>query len=429
MIQTLNCQSFQLADISEFKKKMLDWLKPFSIFCYLDNQQYTISPHGSECIVAAGSRKFIQGKDISEANALLEENEWIFGHLSYELNASIYGVSSSKPDKIGFPLFHFFIPQIVLEIKNEKVSIHALVPADVFNEIITRQVTDEGSIGNALQFQPALDKANYIKKVEGLQQHILRGDCYEINFCQEFFADNAVINPFEAFENLMEVSPNPFSAFYRLNDKFLICASPERFLTKRGNKVISQPIKGTIKRQPSVKQEDERLKQELLHSQKEQSENVMIVDLVRNDLARICKEESVKVDELFGIYSFPQLHQMISTISGELKDGVSFSEIVDATFPMGSMTGAPKHRVMQLIEEYEPSARGIFSGSVGYFNPERDFDFNVVIRSIMYNASNRYVSYQVGSAITFYSDAEKEWEECMLKAEAIKKVLTFQPAP
>ena len=136
----------------------------------------------------------------------------------------------------------------------------------------------------------------------------------------------------------------------------------------------------------------------------------------------------MKVDELFGIYSFPQLHQMISTISGELKDDVSFSEIINATFPMGSMTGAPKHRVMQLIDEYEPSARGIFSGSVGYFNPQSDFDFNVVIRSIMYNASSHYLSYQVGSAITFYSDAEKEWEECMLKAEAIKKVLTFQPA-
>jgi len=408
---------------------MLDWLKPFSIFCYLDNQQYNIAPHQSECIVAAGSQEIIEGADIKEMERLLEKKQWVFGHLSYELNASVYGLSSSKKDRIGFPLFHFFVPQIVLEIKNDELTIHASSPNDVFNSIDTRQVIDATTTINNIQFHSILSKAGYIQKVTALQQHILRGDCYEINFCQEFFAEDTTLNPFEVFKNLMQVSPNPFSAFYRLNDKFLICASPERFLTKRGNKIISQPIKGTIKRELSSQQKDEKLKEELLYSPKEQSENVMIVDLVRNDLARICKEESVKVDELFGIYSFPQLHQMISTISGELKDDVSFSDIIDATFPMGSMTGAPKHRVMQLIDEYEPSARGIFSGSVGYFNPQGDFDFNVVIRSIMYNASSQYLSYQVGSAITFYSDAEKEWEECMLKAEAIKKVLTFQPAP
>ena len=149
----------------------------------------------------------------------------------------------------------------------------------------------------------------------------------------------------------------------------------------------------------------------------------MIVDLVRNDLTRICKEGSVRVDELFGVYTFPQVHQMVSTISGVIKEDVSFPQIIDAAFPMGSMTGAPKHRVMQLINEFEPSARGIFSGSVGYINPDGDFDLAVVIRSIMYNQSTQHLSYQVGSGITFYSDAEAEWEECLLKAEAIRKVL------
>jgi para-aminobenzoate synthetase component 1 len=222
----------------------------------------------------------------------------------------------------------------------------------------------------------------------------------------------------------MEISPNPFAAFYRLQDKYLLCASPERFLMKTGNQISSQPIKGTNKRDLLNSLHDDELKKELAESRKDQSENVMIVDLVRNDLTKICKEASVKVDELFGIYSFPQVHQMISTIRGELKEATPFSQIISATFPMGSMTGAPKHRVMQLIDEYEPSSRGIFSGSVGYINPDGDFDFNVVIRSIMYNATNRCLSYQVGSGITFYSDPEKEWVECMLKAEAIKKVLT-----
>jgi para-aminobenzoate synthetase component 1 len=428
LIQPLKYQSFHLSDVPGFKIKMLNWLKPFSIFCYLDNQQYEIAPHQSECIVAAGMQDFIEGDDIRRVDGFLKNYQWVFGHLSYELQNPFYKTSSSKKDKIGFPLFYFFTPQIVLEIKNKELTIHAPNPEKVFCEIDNWHSNNERTSSGSIYTQPVLSKEEYVEKIKALQAHILRGDCYEINFCQEFFASNAVINPFAVFQNLMEVSPNPFSAFYGLNDKFLICASPERFLKKVGNKIISQPIKGTIKRAYASKQEDENLKQQLYSSQKEQSENVMIVDLVRNDLTRICKEESVKVDELFGIYSFPQLHQMISTISGDLKEEVSFSEIIEATFPMGSMTGAPKQRVMQLIDEYEPSARGIFSGSVGYFNREGDFDFNVVIRSIMYNRSSQYLSYQVGSGITFYSDAEKEWEECLLKGEAIKKVLTVEPA-
>jgi para-aminobenzoate synthetase component 1 len=155
----------------------------------------------------------------------------------------------------------------------------------------------------------------------------------------------------------------------------------------------------------------------------------MVVDLVRNDLSKICKENSVKVEELFGVYTFPQVHHLVSTVSGELQDNTSFSDILEACFPMGSMTGAPKHRVMQLIDHYEVQSRGIFSGCVGYFKPNGDFDFNVVIRSIMYNATEKYLSYQVGSGITFYSDPEKEWEECLLKAEAIKAVLSSSAGP
>ncbi len=150
----------------------------------------------------------------------------------------------------------------------------------------------------------------------------------------------------------------------------------------------------------------------------------MVVDLVRNDLSKICVEGSVHVDELFGIYSFPQVHQMVSTVSGVLQTGILFTEIINKTFPMGSMTGAPKKKVMELIEKYETVKRGIFSGAVGYISPDSNFDFNVVIRSVLYNQAERYLSYLVGSGITFYSDAAAEYEECLLKAEAIKKVFT-----
>jgi para-aminobenzoate synthetase component 1 len=219
------------------------------------------------------------------------------------------------------------------------------------------------------------------------------------------------------------MKPNPFSALYKMEDKWLICASPERFLKKEGNKILSQPIKGTSSRFLKDGSKDKKSRDELYISEKDRSENVMVVDLVRNDLARVCKEGTVRVDELFGIYSFPQVHQMISTVSGELKDKISFSEIIKSTFPMGSMTGAPKRRVMELIDQYERSGRGIFSGAVGYITPENDFDFNVVIRSIMYNASEKYLSFMAGSGITFYSDAEKEFEECLMKVEAMRRVL------
>ncbi len=236
-----------------------------------------------------------------------------------------------------------------------------------------------------------------------------------------------MIDPVSIYQNLIQLSPSPFSVLYKLNNKYLICASPERFLQKKGNRLLSQPMKGTAKRALHDEAKDKNLKKELQISPKEQAENVMVVDLVRNDLSKICREGTVIVNELFGIYSYPQVHQMVSTVTGEMQENISFSQIVEAMFPMGSMTGAPKKRVMELIDEYENSKRGIFSGAVGYLH-QNDFDFNVVIRSIMYNSTNQYLSYLVGSGITFYSDPEKEWEECLLKGAAIKKVLTKKPA-
>jgi para-aminobenzoate synthetase component 1 len=424
MHTTLKSCTFPIADLSGLKQKVLNWLRPFRTFCFLDNQQYALSIHHAEFIVAVGVKEKAEGTDIKEADAFFAREQWLFGHLSYELKNSLHHLSTDKEDKIGFPPFFFFSPRVILIVKEFVLTIHAEEPEKVYDEILRQHKDILPHAPHFFETRSVLTKEEYVEKIKGLQEHILRGDCYEVNFCQAFFAEDVTIEPFAVFQHLMEVSPNPFSAFYRLEEKFLLCASPERFLTKTGKRLISQPIKGTIKRDVANKEKDEELKNSLRLSQKEQSENVMVVDLVRNDLTKICKDTTVKVDELFGIYSFPQVHQMISTISGELRDDVSFSEIIKATFPMGSMTGAPKLRVMKLIDEYEPSARGLFSGSVGYKTPDGDFDFNVVIRSIFYNQRNRYLSYQVGSGITFYSDAEKEWDECMLKAEAIQKVLS-----
>jgi len=380
-----------------------------------------------ECLLAAGVRRFMKANAGNALEQLQqfrnEKGSWLFGHLGYDLKNEMEQLSSSHPDHIQFPDLFFFEPEVIIRLNENEMIIEADNPEAVFKAIETTTAEKNVSSSSGINIQYRIERNEYIDIVEKLRQHILRGDCYEINFCQEFFTEKTVIDPVAVYQKLSKLSPNPFSALYKLSDQWLICASPERFLQKQGNKVLSQPIKGTAKRMIDDKAKDDDSRKKLFNSAKDRSENVMVVDLVRNDLAKVCEEGSVKVDELYGIYSFPQVHQMISTVSGELKKNISFSEIIKATFPMGSMTGAPKKRVMELIEQYEKTKRGIFSGAVGYLSPQNHFDFNVVIRSIMYNAATNYLSFQAGSAITFYCDPEKEWEECLLKAEAITQVL------
>ncbi len=406
---------------------MLNWANRFNICCFLDNHQYHSTHQSMECLVAAGAVEifspdkniFPQLKEFSNRH-----KDWLFGHLGYDLKNELAPLQSNHADHIGFSDIFFFQPEIVLQLKDDQLIISSFTkdPQIIFEEIQnSKWLIDHGSW--AINIQSRISKQEYINSIQKLLQHILRGDCYEINFCQEFFAENVSVDPLQLYSQLTAISPNPFSCFYKLDDKYVLCASPERFLQKKGNRVLSQPIKGTFKRNLENVAADEALKFELQQSEKDRSENVMVVDLVRNDLSRVCQEGTVQVEELFGIYTFPQVHQMISSITGKLKDEVDIADIIKACFPMGSMTGAPKRRVMELIEQYEKTKRGIYSGAVGYISPEKDFDFNVVIRSILYNETNRYLSYLVGGGITFYSNPEKEYAECLLKAEAIKKVL------
>ena len=407
---------------------MLSWANRFGIFCFLDNHRYQTNYHSVECLLAIGSKSsFIAnaGNGLTDFQEFLDERpRWLFGHLAYDLKNEIESLTSSHKDKIGFPDIFLFEPKIVIRLSEKEMEIESDEDGGKIFEEIMR--SDEAPVlqNDPVNIRQRVSKQEYIETIKQLKKHILRGDCYEINYCMEFFAEDVIVDPLLVYQKLSNTSPNPFSALYKLEDKWLICASPERFLKKEGNKILSQPIKGTSSRFLKDDSKDKKSKAELYASEKDRSENVMVVDLVRNDLARVCKEGTVKVDELFGIYSFPQVHQMISTISGELKDEMTFSEINRSTFPMGSMTGAPKRRVMELIDQYERSGRGIFSGALGYITPGKDFDFNVVIRSIMYNAFERYLSFMAGSGITFYSDAEKEYEECLLKAEAMRGVVT-----
>ena len=418
--------SFKIQDCKSFKEQMLYWSKPYNICSLFDSQQYKESYHTVDCIMAVGciDNLVLNTVDYSAlAHFISHKKRWLFGHVAFGYH-DVADQSSLKKDRIGFPLLQLTEPEILIQIVADDVTIysHQTDPGIIFNEIIS--CSPEVNIHSSCTLTPVLSKDEYLTIVKHLKEHILRGDCYEINFCQEYFSQSAVLSPYHVYQKLVDISPTPFSCFYRVDEKYLLCSSPERFLKKSGNTIISQPIKGTIARNHDNKVQDSLLKEELYLSEKERSENVMIVDLMRNDLSRIAIEGSVKVEELFGIYTFPQVHQMISTIVGLVHDNISFAEILQVTFPMGSMTGAPKKKVLELIDQFEPSQRGLYSGSVGYITPEGDFDFNVVIRSILYNETNKEISFQVGSGITFYCDAAKEYEECLLKAIGMLKALS-----
>jgi para-aminobenzoate synthetase component 1 len=432
---------FPVSDIETFKLQLVEISNQVTHFCYLDSNNYPNYPYST-----FGSLFAIDAVDVISVskNCLeqfdtfqLQHQDWLFGFLNYDLKNEIEpNLESTKIDNIQNPILHFFVPKYLVKIENEKVEVGIVsesenVPIaigsesalDEFRKLITfkKSLTTHDSRLKT-KISNRISKEDYISTIEKIKNHIQLGDIYEMNFCQEFYAENAEINPVAVFQKLNEISKAPFTSFFKNEANYLMCASPERFLKRQNNTLISQPIKGTRKRIQDKKQ-DNLLKQQLFFDEKERSENVMIVDLVRNDFSKIAIKNSVDVEELFGIYSFEQVHQMISTITCNIEQNLLFSEIIKAVFPMGSMTGAPKIAAMELIEQYEPTKRGLFSGAVGYITPKGNFDFNVVIRSILYNSTNKYISIQAGSAITIDCDAEKEYEECLLKAKAMLEAL------
>lgn len=405
----------------------------FPLVCVLNSntESYTKNHKKSfDTIIAAGSEnELLSGPSGSfdrlkfflkkQHSASLEKP--LFGFFSYDLKNELENLSSSGADGIEMPLMHFFAPEHIFTIKGNELTAET-TDAGLNLEKIISDSPPSSLITDAVNLTPRISRRNYIDTVNRIREHIFRGDVYELNYCQEFYAENAEINPTEVYLKLNELSPMPFSCYYKFRDKYLLCSSPERYLKKNGNKIISQPIKGTIRRGEN-ENEDLLMVKKLLDDKKELSENVMIVDLVRNDLSHIAKAGTVKVEELFGVYSFRHLHQMISTISCELDEKHHFIDAIKNTFPMGSMTGAPKVKAMELIEKFEATKRGLFSGAVGYITPGGNFDFNVVIRSILYNKKNSYVSAMAGSAITAECSPEKEYEECLLKAAPMFRAL------
>lgn len=415
----------------QFKQQVLIWAQQFREVVYLDSNDYPQQYSSYDCILAVDAFTSIT-TDYHNAFEDLKQyqqisKDWLFGYLSYDLKNDIEVLNSNNFDGLDFPDLFFFQPKKIFLLKGNQLEIQYLNMCD--DEVeedfekIKLQIADYRLKTKDVAIKQRISKENYLEKVSKILEYIRRGDIYEANFCMEFFAENAIINPLEKFLKLNEISKSPQAVFFKNNIQFLISASPERYIKKEGDLLISQPIKGTAKRfiDPI---EDEKSKNLLASDPKERAENIMVTDLVRNDLSRTAQKGSVKVEELCGIYSFEQVHQMISTITSILDNQYAAVDVIKTTFPMGSMTGTPKISVLKIIEELEETKRGLYSGAVGYFTPNGDFDFNVVIRSILYNQEKKYVSFSVGSAITSLSIPENEYEECLLKAKAMREVLS-----
>lgn len=429
---------FPVSSGEHFTLKMLQWgQRHFHNCCFLNSNQASHDPYSAfDQVLALGVADEIYSDgqdDFSLLKAFSDQyQDWLFGFLSYDIKNQLEQLESHNPDGVKMPLMHFFRPVILVFPYPDHVRIGCLPGYGAFSDpyrvfhSLDRYAWSPAPAFTPVEMKPRVSRERYLHQVGNILQNIQLGYIYEMNYCVEFFAQEARMDPLTLYTRLNDLSPTPFSCYYQLNDQFLMCASPERFLCKRGDKLISQPIKGTIKRGEDPR-EDERLKQALYEDPKERSENVMIVDLVRNDLSHTAKRGSVKVEELYGIYSFRQVHQMISTVVSRLRDDVHFTDAIRYAFPMGSMTGAPKVQAMKLIEKYEDTRRGLYSGTVGYLSPEKDFDFNVVIRSVLYNRVQQYLSYMAGSAITIGSKPAREYEECLLKAKAMQAAVSGRP--
>lgn len=414
----------------QFKKQLLQWAQQYREVVFLDSNNYKQQYTSYDTILAVDALTAIKTdyhNAFDELNTYQQiTKDWIFGYLSYDLKNDVEDLKSSNYDGLEFPDLFFFQPKKLFLISEDKLEIKYLtmcddeIDADI--EDVKNLKSESSNLKSEITINQRISKENYLEKVGQMLDHIHRGDIYEANFCMEFYAEDVLIDPLEMYSKLNAISEPPFAVYFKNYKQYLLSASPERYIRKEGDKIISQPIKGTAKRSTD-QTEDNTIKETLISNEKERSENIMIVDLVRNDLSRTASKGSVEVEELCGGYTFKQVHHLISTVVSKTEENVLPLDVVRTTFPMGSMTGAPKISAMQIIEKLEETKRGLYSGAVGYFTPEGDFDFNVVIRSILYDEKAKYVSFSVGSAITSQANPEMEYEECLLKAKAMRTVL------
>lgn len=426
----MNSQEFICQDILIFRNKALKWADSnYDTYMLLNGNSYG-TLHGSfPDVLAIGKKREVTANQnaFDELESFVSKQHMgLYGYLSYDLKNEVEKLESQNEDFLKFPSLHFFEPQILIRFWKSGITIEADEPVEIFELIDRIGNQNVIKLDKVFQLKQNTTKDEYLHAARNIINHIEEGDIYELNYCIQFFGEEVEINSLSLYLTLNNIAPTPFSTLFKSGDYSIISASPERFLRKEGDTILSQPMKGTIGRGKSP-EEDLLLAETLRNSEKEIAENMMIVDLVRNDLAKSCKSGTVKVEDLFGVYQFPTVHQMISTVSGRLKSGISLTDMIKNAYPMGSMTGAPKIRAMELIDHFEKFKRGPFSGAAGYIAPNGDFDFNVLIRSLFYNKKEKHLTFAVGSAITFDSIPEQEYEECMLKADVLLRLLSQKP--
>lgn len=421
----------EVNDSHQIKSKLIQWADQFEEVVWLDSNDYPNSHNNYQAILAVEAERFFRTDSIKALDELKEyrktNKDWLFGYLSYD--AANLGVTQTnqKSDLLQFSKLNFFHPRKIFILKKNRIEIHYSSEKqdeiekdwNSINEIIPKKPSHKKL---NLDVKARLSKQDYLDKVKTIISYIDQGKIAEINFCQEFYTQANLEHPLTVYQHLNKISKTPFAAYLRLNDKYVMCASPERYLSHTDGEVKAQPIKGTAKRKKK-ELEDQQFRIALENNEKEVLENTIATEMIVNELYAIAEEGSVQVTELSKAYTFEQVHQLISTIVCQLHPKLEAIDAIIATYPMGSMTGIPKESSLSIIDELENFNRSLYSGSIGYFAPNDDFDFNVVIRSILYNATTNYVSFAAGGAITALSDPEKEYEECMVKVKAMAEVL------
>lgn len=386
-------------------------------FSYFDNNAYAIAPNRYELLA---------GKGVVSADDTIDiASDWRMGHRCFEAG------DQRAADSEGFEPQATYTPHTVifiafqsseLTIETYEKDVDSVLQAILDAPPIPPFVMDTPQAS----FHTPISKEAYLQTLAQIKADIYVGKYYEINYCIPYYLDDIQLDPIALFHYQNQLNPSPMAVCYRQGADYLICTSPERFLFTAGPSIYAQPIKGTAPK-TKIGWTEAQLQQALAASEKDKAENVMIVDLTRSELAKCCAINTVRVPELFGIYTFPYVFQMISTISGSLEADMDFHKILSHTFPMGSMTGAPKPTVIRHIQQYESVDRGLYSGTVFYIQPDEDFDSNVVIRSLLYHSTQHRLQFHVGGAITYDSIAEQEWEELSWKALSMKKVLQNPP--
>jgi para-aminobenzoate synthetase component I len=418
---------------------------PFLIFKSRGNE--IIIRQGKNIIRLSGSPLDILGKCL-DLYTIESNGEDIpcrggaVGYISYDMGRFIEDLPVKAKDDLQIPECYFAFYDILVisdNLKNENYILSTGFPETTVNGRMQRACGRLDALKRKLKIinnksdkpvRKAADtltvnirsnfsRQEYLKAVKQAKQYIIEGDIFEVNLSQRFEAD-LTVSPYRLYRSLRQINPAPFAAYLSFPEVIIISSSPERFLKLSGDMVETRPIKGTIRR-GSNRKEDEENAEYLRNSLKDNAENIMIVDLERNDLGRVCRYGSVKVRELAALEKYPTVFHLTSTIEGRLRDGVSRIDLLKATFPGGSITGAPKIRAMEIIEELEPSRRGVYTGSIGYFSFDGDFDFNIAIRTMVVKDGKIY--FQTGGAVVFDSDPEEEYRETLDKADALIKAI------